>query len=81
MFDSMNEAHRRAAQSITRRSGSAILAGPGLHGAADRALDRQYHASETETIAAMDALIDWLPRHLPPEGLPRSSMATTGWTI
>jgi aminoglycoside phosphotransferase (APT) family kinase protein len=29
---------------------------------------RQYRASETETIAAMDRLIDWLPRHLPPEG-------------
>jgi len=25
----------------------------------------QYRASETETIAAMDELIDWLPRHLP----------------
>ena len=29
---------------------------------------RQYRASETTPIAAMDALIDWLPRHLPPEG-------------
>jgi len=29
---------------------------------------RQYRASETETIAAMDELIEWLPRHLPPEG-------------
>ena len=29
---------------------------------------RQYRASETAPIAAMDALIDWLPRHLPPEG-------------
>ena len=29
---------------------------------------RQYRASETETIRAMDALIDWLPQHLPPEG-------------
>ncbi len=27
---------------------------------------RQYRASETETIAAMDALIDWLPPHIPP---------------
>ena len=26
---------------------------------------RQYRASETETIAAMDRLIDWLPRHAP----------------
>src|SRR5438034_8661512 len=31
---------------------------------------RQYRASETETIAAMDQLIEWLPRHLPPEGMP-----------
>ena len=31
---------------------------------------RQYRASETETIAAMDRLIDWLPEHLPPEGAP-----------
>ena len=31
---------------------------------------RQYRASETETIAAMDRLIDWLPQHLPPESAP-----------
>ena len=31
---------------------------------------RQYRASETETIAAMDNLIDWLPEHLPPESAP-----------
>lgn len=29
---------------------------------------RQYRASETEPQPAMDALIDWLPEHLPPEG-------------
>jgi aminoglycoside phosphotransferase (APT) family kinase protein len=27
---------------------------------------RQYRASETQRIEAADALIDWLPRHLPP---------------
>jgi aminoglycoside phosphotransferase (APT) family kinase protein len=27
---------------------------------------RQYRASETGTIAAMDQLIDWLPQHIPP---------------
>jgi aminoglycoside phosphotransferase (APT) family kinase protein len=32
---------------------------------------RQYQASETEKLPAMDRLIDWLPRHLPPEGEPR----------
>jgi aminoglycoside phosphotransferase (APT) family kinase protein len=31
---------------------------------------RQYRASETETISAMDSLIDWLPEHLPPEAPP-----------
>jgi aminoglycoside phosphotransferase (APT) family kinase protein len=30
----------------------------------------QYRASETEAIAAMDRLIDWLPTHLPQEGMP-----------
>jgi aminoglycoside phosphotransferase (APT) family kinase protein len=29
---------------------------------------RQYQASETEQQPAMDQLIEWLPRHLPPEG-------------
>src|ERR1700755_1056383 len=28
---------------------------------------KQYHASETETQPAMDALIEWLPRRVPPE--------------
>ena len=28
---------------------------------------KQYHAAETAPIEAMDRLIDWLPRHLPPE--------------
>ena len=27
---------------------------------------RQYRASETESIPAMDALIEWLPQHIPP---------------
>src|SRR5437764_8723056 len=31
---------------------------------------RQYRASETESIAAMDNLIEWLPEHLPPESPP-----------
>ena len=31
---------------------------------------RQYRASETGTIVAMDHLIEWLPEHLPPEGAP-----------
>src|ERR1700738_2612245 len=32
---------------------------------------RQYQASETEPQPAMDALIEWLPRRLPPEEAPR----------
>ncbi len=31
---------------------------------------RQYRASETAAIAAMDHLIDWLPQHLPAESAP-----------
>src|SRR3954464_8546438 len=31
---------------------------------------RQYRASETGTIAAMDRLIDWLPLHIPPDSAP-----------
>lgn len=29
---------------------------------------KQYRASETETIEAMERLIDWLPKHIPPAG-------------
>lgn len=29
---------------------------------------KQYRASETESMASMDGLIEWLPRHLPEEG-------------
>ena len=32
---------------------------------------KQYRASQTETIDDMERLIDWLPRHLPPEGAVR----------
>ena len=32
---------------------------------------KQYRASETEKIDAMERLIDWLPRHIPPAGTPR----------
>ncbi len=31
---------------------------------------KQYRASETESIDAMERLIDWLPRHVPPEEEP-----------
>ncbi len=32
---------------------------------------KQYRASETEKIDAMESLIEWLPRHIPPSGPPR----------
>jgi aminoglycoside phosphotransferase (APT) family kinase protein len=32
---------------------------------------KQYRASETEKIDAMERLIDWLPSHIPPSGPPR----------
>jgi aminoglycoside phosphotransferase (APT) family kinase protein len=32
---------------------------------------KQYRASETETIEAMDRLIEWLPKNMPPEGATR----------
>jgi aminoglycoside phosphotransferase (APT) family kinase protein len=32
---------------------------------------KQYRASETEKIDAMERLIEWLPRHVPPGGPPR----------
>ncbi|MEI9805925.1 MAG: phosphotransferase family protein [Pseudolabrys sp.] len=32
---------------------------------------KQYRASQTETIEAMERLIEWLPSHIPPAGPPR----------
>ncbi len=32
---------------------------------------KQYRASETEKIDAMERLVEWLPRHIPPGGPPR----------
>ena len=43
---------------------------------------KQYRASETEQIEAMDALIEWLPQHIPSRGRDAASCtATTAWTI
>ena len=49
-------------------------AGLSDYGKADRYVERQvarwtkqYRASETETIDAMERLIDWLPQHIPPD--------------
>ena len=45
---------------------------------------KQYQASITEPIEAMDRLIDWLPAHMPASAMDesqvRSCTATTAWT-
>ena len=41
---------------------------------------KQYRASETEKIEAMDRLIEWLPQHIPPTTRPASCTATIGST-
>jgi aminoglycoside phosphotransferase (APT) family kinase protein len=71
MFDSMNaviaDLHRVDYGSV----GLGDFGRPGNYMARQIARwSRQYRASETETIMAMDRLIDWLPEHLPPEGAP-----------
>jgi aminoglycoside phosphotransferase (APT) family kinase protein len=71
MFDSMN----RVIADLHRVDYAAVGLGefgrPGNYMARQIARwSRQYRASETETIAAMDRLIEWLPQHLPPESPP-----------
>src|SRR5258707_3817500 len=71
MFDSMN----RVIADLHRVDYAAVGLGefgrPGNYMARQIARwSRQYRASETETIVAMDRLIDWLPEHLPPESPP-----------
>jgi aminoglycoside phosphotransferase (APT) family kinase protein len=69
MFDSMN-AVIAALHSVDYEAvGLGDFGRPGNYMARQIARwSRQYRASETETIAAMNELIEWLPRHLPPEG-------------
>jgi aminoglycoside phosphotransferase (APT) family kinase protein len=38
---------------------------------------KQYRAAETETIDAVEHLIDWLPAHLPPEATKWPSCTAT----
>ncbi|MEF7612850.1 phosphotransferase [Aquincola sp. MAHUQ-54] len=66
LYDEMN----RVMAALHRVDPQAV--GLGGHGKPGRYLERQidrwtkqYRAAETEPIAAADALIDWLPRHLP----------------
>jgi aminoglycoside phosphotransferase (APT) family kinase protein len=72
MFDSMN-AVIAALHSVDQlAAGLADFGRPGNYMA--RQIGRwskQYQASETEPQPAMDALIEWLPRRLPPEEAPR----------
>jgi aminoglycoside phosphotransferase (APT) family kinase protein len=71
MFDSMNAVIAALHGIDYQAAGLGDFGRPGNYMARQIARwSRQYRASETETIAAMDSLIDWLPRHLPPEAPP-----------
>ena len=71
MFDSMN-AVIAALHSVDYQAvGLGDFGRPGNYmGRQIARWSRQYRASETEAIRAMDALIDWLPQRLPAEGAP-----------
>ena len=63
----MNRVIARCTRSTTARLGLADFGKPGNY--FERQIGRwskQYQASETEPIEAMDHLIDWLPEHIPP---------------
>jgi aminoglycoside phosphotransferase (APT) family kinase protein len=71
MFDSMNAVVAALHGVDYRAVGLGDFGRPGNYmGRQIARWSRQYRASETEPIAAMDRLIDWLPVHLPPEGAP-----------
>ena len=71
MFQSMNAVIAELHSVDYRAIGLEDFGRPGNYMARQIARwSRQYRASETETIAAMDRLIDWLPEHLPPEPPP-----------
>jgi aminoglycoside phosphotransferase (APT) family kinase protein len=71
MFDSMNKVIADLHRVDYAAVGLGEFGRPGNYMARQIARwSRQYRASETETIAAMDRLIEWLPEHLPPEGAP-----------
>jgi aminoglycoside phosphotransferase (APT) family kinase protein len=67
IYDAMNEAAARLHSIDYTSIGLGDFGRPGNYFA--RQIDRwtkQYRASETTPIPAMDALIEWLPAHLPP---------------
>jgi aminoglycoside phosphotransferase (APT) family kinase protein len=69
IYDEMNCVIARLHNVDPRAVGLADYGKPGNYFA--RQIDRwsrQYKASETERIDAMDNLIAWLPRHIPPDG-------------
>ena len=69
MFDAMNAAIAALHRVDPAAVGLADFGRPGNYlGRQIARWSKQYQASETEPIVAMDRLIAWLPRHLPPEG-------------
>lgn len=69
LFDSMNETIARLHRVDPQAVGLGDFGRPGNYMARQVARwSKQYRASETEELPSMNALIDWLPRHLPPEG-------------
>jgi aminoglycoside phosphotransferase (APT) family kinase protein len=68
VFAAMNETLARLHRLDYAAIGLGDYGRPGNY--AQRQIERwtkQYRASETETIAAMDRLIEWLPRNVPPD--------------
>jgi aminoglycoside phosphotransferase (APT) family kinase protein len=71
MFDSMNRVIADLHKVDYAAVGLGDFGRPGNYmGRQIARWSRQYRASETESIAAMDNLIEWLPEHLPPESPP-----------
>jgi aminoglycoside phosphotransferase (APT) family kinase protein len=72
MFQSMNSVIAALHSVDYAAIGLAEFGRPGNYMARQVARwSRQYQASETEKQPAMDELIEWLPRYLPPDGEPR----------
>ncbi|MCK6453976.1 MAG: phosphotransferase family protein [Alphaproteobacteria bacterium] len=68
MFDDMNRVVAALHRIDPAAVGLADFGKPGNYFARQIARwSRQYKASETETIPAMDRLIEWLPAHVPPD--------------
>ncbi len=71
MFDSMNEVIAALHNVDYAAVGLGEFGRPGNYmGRQIARWSRQYRASETEPIAAMERLIEWLPLHIPAENVP-----------